>query len=175
MRSPQVGSQCSLDETEIRTPGSLFPCMRLTKPGLVSSNASLGLLNETQIVSGFRQGSEPLLGQIQHRGVCFVCRLLCPETSGACVVVERSSPTGWTSGRLRRARARPGVYTGCLYRLVLTPTYSRFSYTEGPAVDGSKYLSLLVSTCGRGRYVGKIVGVRGGTWSELRVQQEGVG
>ena len=54
--------------------------------------------------------------------------------------------------------------------LVFAPIYSRFSYTEGPAVDGSKYLSLLVSTCGRGRYVGKIVGASSSTWSERVVQ-----
>ena len=60
------------------------------------------------------------------------------------------------SGVLRGAKAawHPHVGTG---ELVFAPIYSRFSYTEGPAVDGSKYLSLLVSTCGRGRYVGKIV------------------
>ena len=74
LRSPRVGSRCSLDETEIRSPDPLSPCMRLTKPDCVpgSSSASLGLLNETQIVSGFRQGSEPCWGQIQH----LVCLLV---------------------------------------------------------------------------------------------------
>ena len=148
--SPRVGSRSSSDETEIRSPDPVSPCDAIDETLVlpVSSCASLGagvtrLCRHPAPFPCWGADSAPL----------FVCcadghfaQSLAPTTV---VDVRPSSLRASAVWRLRVDTCR----------LVLAPTYSRFSYTEGPAVDGSKYLSLLVSTCGRGRYVGKVEGV----------------
>ena len=66
--SPRVGSRSSSDETEIRSPDPVSPCDAIDETeSSVSSSASRGACDETQIVSGFRHTAPfPVGGQIPH-------------------------------------------------------------------------------------------------------------
>ena len=138
MRSPRVGSRSSSDEAEIRSPDPVSPCDAPDETdcfGFVKRITRA--CDEARIASEFRHMSpRPCWGAELAPLFALCCCLLCRETSRACVVVERSSPTGWTSGFLRCAKAAWHPHGGTC-ELVFAPIYSRFSYTEGPAVDGT--------------------------------------
>ena len=128
--SPRVGSRSSSDETEIRSPDPVSPCDAIDETeSSVSSSASRGACDETQIVSGFRHTAPfPCWGA--DSAPLFVCcadgyfaQSLAPTTV---VDVRPSSLRASAVWRLRVDTCR----------LVLAPTYSRFSYTEGPAAFG---------------------------------------
>ena len=90
---------CLRDEDEIRSPVLVSPCDALDEtgcPGLV--NASLGAIDEAQIVSEFRHMAPGPGGD----RVSTLSVLLLGDVPRC--LLELSSPTGWTSGFLGYAR-----------------------------------------------------------------------